>query len=150
MKEMFNKIPTILKKQIIIRLILGVVFEILFLLIICFTGDFLLSMPCLVIWIYLFASGFMLIYNCVTGHCISVTGQCVEIRKSTIFKRVKTIFITSEQGIIKIPNRRLLRRLSVGDSVVVYMSDKTSVYEQDNVKVICNYYAIAKVLPEQE
>ncbi|BCZ37856.1 hypothetical protein GVanDAA622_25470 [Enterococcus faecium] len=43
---------------------------------------------------------------------------------------------------MKIPIRQRMKVLSIGDTVIIYLSDKTPVYEHEGSYMICSYYAL--------
>nr|WP_300563499.1 hypothetical protein [uncultured Acetatifactor sp.] len=43
---------------------------------------------------------------------------------------------------IEMPVRHRIRNLNKGDTVIVYLSEKTPVYEQENGYMVCSYYAL--------
>lgn len=69
-------------------------------------------------------------------------GQCIRIDTSGLRKQVKAVHLALEQGIVKIPVRQRIRRLSEGDTVSIYVAEKTPVYERDGLYIISSYYAM--------
>lgn len=56
-----------------------------------------------------------------------------------IRKRIRNICIGTELHTIKMPVRHRIRNLNKGDTVIVYLSEKTPVYEQENGYMVCSY-----------
>lgn len=142
MKEQLMKLPKAIQKQIMIKLVGGVLFLFLFIIILACFGDLYFCLPCLLLSGFLFVNGGRLFYNGANGNYICIGGICETIEKSGIRKRIRSISLTFEQNRIRIPIWQRMKTLSVGDTVIVYVSDKTPVYEQEEGYVICSYYAL--------
>lgn len=69
-------------------------------------------------------------------------GQCIRIDTARLRKRVRAVQLVLEQGTVKILVRYHISRLSEGDTIVVYVAEKTPVYERDGIYIIGNYYAM--------
>lgn len=69
-------------------------------------------------------------------------GECIRLETIGIRKRVRSVHLALEQGIVKIPVRQRIRRLSEGDTVNIYVAEKTPVYERDGIYIISSYYAM--------
>ena len=100
------------------------------------------AMPyCLVISCLLSLEG-LLFYNGIKGNFIRVQGICRQIETTGIRKRIKNLYIDMEPYTLKMPVRHRIRNLIRGDTVIIYLSEKTPVYEQDKGYMICSYYAL--------
>ena len=104
--------------------------------------DFILSLPCLLLFGYMALYGAIILYNGLTEKFVAVSGECVKIERTQLRKRVKVIYIQTEKGQMKVPIRKRIGRLNEGDLITIYMPSKTRIYEQDNFLVIFGYYAI--------
>lgn len=142
MKEKFKSIPKPIKKQILIRFSLGFLALAIAVTMLVVAKDFILSLPCWLLLAYVAVSGGIMLYNSIKGKFVAVTGPCIRIERTRLWKRVKGIYIQTEQGRMKIPVRKRMSRLSEGDDVTVYLPTKTRVYDQDGGLVIFGYYAI--------
>ena len=142
MKKQFEKLPKAIQKQVIIRFAGGAIFLFLFFVILACFRDLYSCLPCLIISVFLFVNGGGLFYNGVSGNYVCVAGVCEEIEKFGIRKRIRSIRIVFEQSKLKIPIRQRMKTLAVGDTVIVYVSDKTPVYEYEDGYMICSYYAL--------
>lgn len=142
MKNKFKSLAAVLQRQIITRGILGTLFLILFVILICVTKDFILSFPCIVLSAYLLINAGMVLYNCLTDKVITVTGTCVEIEHSKIFKRVKAVYIQTEDKEIRVTVRKKLRRLTIGVTMNLYLPEKAQIYERDGRFATGSYYAV--------
>ena len=142
MKERFYELPVPLQKQIAIRLVGGAVFLLLFIIILLGFQDFYFSLPCLLLSGFLLINGIRLCYNSFAGNYMCIQGTCEKIETSGIRKRTKGIWVQLEENIVKIPIRQRMKTLSIGDTVIIYLSDKTPVYEHESGYMICSYYAL--------
>ena len=142
MKEKLKKIPEALQRQILSQFVAGIVFLFLFAVIwFCFR-DFYLYLPCLIFAGYLIVNAGFLFYNSNIGNYICVQGVCEQIEVTGIRKRIKKLYISLEQNTLCITIKHRIKRVAVGDTIIVYLSDKTPVYEQQDGYMICSYYAI--------
>ena len=142
MKDKFKQLPDALQRQIAIRLAAGAGFSVLFLIVQFCMGDICFSLPCAVFGGVMIVNGGRLLYNSTKGNFISVRGVCRQIETTGIRKRVRNLYIDTEPYILKLPVRQRIRNLDKGDTIIVYLSEKTPVYEQDNGYMICSYYAL--------
>lgn len=145
MKERFKQLPEALQKQIIIRFAAATFFSLLFVIILIVHGDAYLYIPCLLFAGLLIANTTLLQYNSLNGNFVSVSGLCTHIETTTFRKRIKSITLEydgekTQQLTISVKER--IRRLEVGDTVIVYLSEKTPVYIRDGEYWINSYYAI--------
>lgn len=143
MKIKFEKIPNVLQKQIIFRLLLGALILILFVVLWILTKDFLISFPCLAFSVFLLFNSYILFNNCFNNKLIVLTGVCTDINKTIFKKHIKSLVIKTDEGKnLEIISKQSYRRLTAGDKVTVYLSYKTPVYEKSNLLLIINYYAL--------
>lgn len=142
MREQLAKLPKAIQKQVMVKLVGGVLFLFLFIVILVCFWDMYFCFPCLLLSGFLFVNGGRLFYNGVSGNYICIEGICKNIEKSGIRKRIRSISLTLEQNRLRIPVWQRMKTLSVGDTVIVYVSDKTPVYEQEDSYIICSYYAL--------
>lgn len=142
MRDKFKQLPEVLQRQVLIRFIGGVVFLFLFVVIqICFV-DIYFSLPCLLFGGVMIVNGSWLLYNSLQGNYLCVQGVCEQIETAGLRKRVKSICISIDKNMLHIPVKRKARGIMQGDTVVLYLSDKTPVYEKDGGYMICSYYAL--------
>lgn len=144
MREQFKQLPGALQKQVVIRFGIGVLFLLLFLIIgFCFR-DLYLALPCLLFAGFLIVNGGCLFYNGLMGRYVRIQGICNQIETTGIRRRIRYLYITIEQGILKLPVQQRMKNLVVGDSIIIYLSDREPVYEQDNGYLICSYFALER------
>ena len=142
MKDGFKLLQQALQRQVAIRLAAGAGFILLFLAVQLGLGDIYLSLPCLLFGGVMIVNGSLLFYNGVKGNFIRVQGVCRQVETAGIRKRIRNIYIGTELYTIKMPVRHRIRNLDKGDTVIVYLSEKTPVYEQENGYMVCSYYAL--------
>ncbi len=142
MKHKFKQLASVLQRQILTRLILGGFFILLFVILVFITKDVVLSLPCIILGIYLAINAGTVLYNCLAGKVITVTGKCVEIEHSRIFKRVRSVYIQTEDKELKIPIRKKMRGLTIGVTINIYIPKKAQIYEKDGKYATGTYYAV--------
>ncbi len=87
-------------------------------------------------------SGFWLFLQEAGRNYMRLQGQCIRIDTEGLRKRVQAVHLALEQGNVKILVRYRISKLSEGDTIVVYVAEKTPVYERDGEYIIGNYYAM--------
>ena len=87
-------------------------------------------------------NGGLLFYNGVKGNFVRIQGVCRQVETAGIRKRIRNICIGTELHTIKMPVRHRISNLKKGDTVILYLSEKTPVYEQENGYMVCSYYAL--------
>lgn len=142
MKEKFKQIPEVLQRQIMFRFAAGVLFLILFAVILFCFRDYYLYLPCLFFAGFMIVNGGFLFYNSIIGNYICVQGVCEQVDVTGLRKRVKSIYVDLEQNTLRIMIKHRIKRIAIGDTIIVYLSEKTPVYEQHDGYMICSYYAI--------
>lgn len=142
MKKKLRKLPEALQRQVVYRLMAGIVFIFLFFItLVCF-WDFYFCIPCFILAVFLILNGAGLFYQGCKGSYLEVRGICRKIETAGIRKRIKSVTLTLGQNTLKILVRQKIGKLAVGDTVIIYLSDKAPVYEQDGSHMICSYYAM--------
>lgn len=142
MREKLQSLPAALRRQILLRLSVGSASLLLFFVILFLSWDIYFCIPCLVLSAFLIVNSGYLFYNYIKGFYVAVQGVCSEIETKGIFKRVKAIYIAADEKLLKIPIRQSIKKLRMGDTVTVYMSEKAPIYEDGNVFAICSYHAL--------
>ncbi len=142
MKEKLNALPKSLQKQVVFQLGAGIIFLLLTALIWILSEDVYFGLPCLLLSGFLLANGGRLFYIGSKGSYICIRGTCEQIDTFGIRKRIRSIDIAFDGYLVKIPIHQRMKRLSIGDTVIVYLSEKAPVYEQDGAYMVCYYYAL--------
>ena len=142
MKEKFKSLPEALQWQILSRFAGGVDFLLLFVVIMIFYRNVYLWLPSLFFMVLLIVSGSVLLYNSIKGNYVSVAGVCENIEVTGIRRRVKRITLKLEENSLTISVRHRIKKLKIGDTVIVYLSVKTPVYPTANGYDAFSYYAM--------
>ena len=142
MKEKFKSLPEALQWQILSRFAGGVGFLLLFVVIMIFYRNMYLWLPSLFFMVLLIVSSSVLLYNSIKGNYVSVAGVCENIEVTGIRRRVKRITLKLEENSLTISVRHRIKKLKIGDTVIVYLSVKTPVYPTANGYDAFSYYAM--------
>lgn len=145
MGEKFSYFPSILQKQIFIRLTACIVMLLMLVLIWLSQGGIVLILPSIGFSAAFFISALQLYVRCKKKHYVVIKGTCAEIEKTGLRRKVKDIYVKEAQFTIRIVRPAMkLRTVNVGDRITIYLADNTPVYEMDGCKVICNTLAVVK------
>ena len=142
MKEKWIKMPMALPRQVLFRFGGGGLFLMILLFLMTGSRDLYLLLPCVLCMIWLAGSGFWLFLQAAGGNYMCLQGQCIRIDTSGLRKRVRAVHLALEQGTVKIPVRYRISKLSEGDTVSIYLAEKTPVFERDDTYIISSYYAM--------
>lgn len=142
LKDILQKLPPALQKQVLFRMGSGVLFFMLFLIIRSSIKDLYFILPCVLCGVWLFGSGIWLLHQGAAGDYIRLQGECVQVDTVGLRKRVIALYIALETGIVKITVRQRIRKLRTGDTVIVYLTEKTPVYEKEGICIIGSYLAL--------
>ena len=131
MKERWKNGPEALKRKVIKRICMGLLF--------CVIG--------IVSWIiskrFLFAlRGANILFAVLTAGYILLSGTCERVEQTLITKRTKAMYLTTNYGTVKVLIRHNAHRVQVGAYVYCYISLKVPVYEFNDIKVVNDYYAV--------
>jgi len=121
MKEKFMQIPAPLRRQILLRCAgagLGVA---MFLIVLIYSTDWRFMVPCAAAAVFCLSSAALLFDRCIRGKYVVITGICTEIDRTSIRKRIKAIYLQTEEHQIKLVGVRPVRNLIVGDTTVSMM-----------------------------
>lgn len=145
MKERFKQLPGPLQQQVIRRFAVAIVFVLLFFITLFGFWDVYLFLPCLLFAGFFIVNALRLFYTCIRGDYISVSGTCVQVETTAIRKRIKSLTLEYEEEaprLLTVSTHERIKRLSVGDTVTIYLSEKTPVYSRDGAYLIYGYYAV--------
>ena len=142
MRDKFKQLPEVLQRQVLIRFVGGIVFLFLFIVIQIYFADIYFSLPCLLFGSVMIVNSGWLLYNSLQGNYLCVQGVCEQIEITSIRKRVKSLCVRIDKNMLQVPVKRKAKGIAQGDTVVLYLSDKTPVYEKDDGYMICSYYAL--------
>ena len=142
LKKIFKKIPEPLQKEILKRIGYSFLVVIISIILILTTRDWILSVPCFFLCLYLLVSAITLYINSIKNKIICITGTCVEIERSRLKRNGKSISLDIDGKTVKLPFKRRIKGVQEGSTVAVYMHEKTKVYNNQFGFVICDYYIL--------
>ncbi len=142
MKKILAELPPALLRQIYIRAGTSILSFILFIVVAIFFHNIYLYVPCLILFAVMIVNTATLVYNCVTGNYIKIEGLCSNVEATKIKRKTKSIELKFEEHTLKFPINKRIGKINLGDTIIVYLSDKTLVYEKDGIYVVYEYYAI--------
>ena len=143
LKELYMKLPTLLKKRIIIDTSIASLAIVLFLLaIVCFS-DINMALPFLLLSVILIVKTAVLFYNCIAGNYLEIKGICSDVEKTHFRKRVKSITVKAEDKKLKLRAHYSIKNISIGDPLIVYISKKTSLHNQNGIYIANEYYGVS-------
>ena len=142
MREKLRKIPKALKKQILLRYLSGVLIFILYDILIADSRNIYISLPVIIISVFLITNGSILLYNCVAEEYMCVSGICQSVCKTRFLRQIKYFTMLCDVKTVKVYPHIQIKDIKVGVEIKIYLSDKTSVYANDTEYVILSYYAV--------
>lgn len=142
MRDKFKDIPNALKRQLLFRFGIAALFTMVFILILVFTKDIYFALPCIIASVFFTINGGIVLYDCLMNRYVIISSQCIRIERTPVLRRIKSIELYSERGVIRVPIRNRLKRIQEGNMVILYVSSRTAVCEMGNERMICGYYAI--------
>jgi len=145
MREKFRQLPKVLQLQILRRFAVAVVFVIAFFITLFGFWDIYLFLPCLLFAGFFIVNAVLLLYTCIRGDYIAVSGTYVQVDTTAIRKRIKSMTLEYEEEaprLLTVSIHERIKRLSVGDTVTIYLSEKTPVYNRNGAYLIYDYYAV--------
>lgn len=143
LKELYLKLPEALKKNIAMQAVTAIIAILLFFIVIIFSKDIVLALPCLIFSVFMIVKSVTLFYNCIEGNYLEIKGLCSEVETTAISRRIKSLTVRAEQKTLKIPISFRLKRTSIGDTVTIYLSRNAQLYYNDGCYVANNIYALA-------
>ena len=142
MKKAHKAIPEPIRRQIRLRMFSGVVIGIIFMIAWITTGQFQVCSMLLFLAILILVNGSLMLYHCSKGRFLHLFGKCVDMERTGIFGRTKRIHVETENTIVSIPMHRNLNQLHIGDTVHIYLSEKTPLMIYNDMYVINHLYAV--------
>lgn len=114
-------------------------------LILAYRGSWQLMLPGIAIFLAFTLSAWLLFRKCVQGAYVVIQGQCTEIERTGIRKKIKAVYIQADDRCIRIVTQlQKIRKLSVGDKLIIYLAENTPVYDHDGCLVIFQIIAAGK------
>lgn len=144
MREKFKQLPEALQKQVLYRIVAGLVFLLCTIIILMFYRDIYLLLPCLCFAVFFTLNGLWVFRETAAGKYVVIEGRCTGIERTPLRKRIKSIYIEADAVTVKIIAKQRIKQLVIGDTVKVYVFEKTPVYDQEQCKLLCSYLALEK------
>ncbi len=135
-------VPTPLRRRFYGSMVAGISCTLFFLLAWFITGELYICLSLLYLALFPLISAWSLYRRCVRGAYVIIKGECVDIEKSGIMKKVRSIYIISDNIRIRIPTQKRSLQVSLGDVVTVYIPEQSPLMPYENYYYISNYYAI--------
>lgn len=145
MRDKFNTLPRLLKKNILCKIGLGLCFLTVFILVCIFAEHTAFALAPGAFTLFSLIDGVGMAIRCFGGEYVELVGTCIEVHKSTVRRRTKYIVVETARGALKLPIRMKLQSVSVGSTVTVYIPDHASVYDHKGNMVVCEFYGIEVV-----
>lgn len=142
LKDQVSGLPEPLRQQVLLRLGTAAAAIFLFVVLLFCFRDLRLCSPCLILAAFLIVSGCTLLRSCICGSYLCLTGPCVQIHTGGLRKRVRSVFMDVSGITLELHVRQRMNGLSVGDTIILYLSGRTPVYEKDGVQSVYSYYAV--------
>ncbi len=142
MRDKFKKLPEALQKQVIMRLGAAALSLLLTVVVIALYRDLYLSLAFVLFSLFFGISGTVLFIRATDGKYIEIEGQCTKVERTPIRKRPKTIYLEADPHTVKLQVRDRLKKVSVGDTAIVYVSESTPVYQEEGCQILSGYLAM--------
>ncbi len=135
------KVPGALEEQIWIRFGLGVVMSVVGIVLLFSAGPYI-GLPWFLIAAYLIGSSTLLVINCISGKITTIVGVCREVESAGLRRRPTAVVIIVGSSPVRIQLHQRRCTIREGDTVVVYVSDRTPIYKKGGIDYLCASYAV--------
>ena len=135
------KEPGVLEEQIWIRFGLGVVMSVVGIVLLFSAGPYI-GLPWFLIAAYLIGSSTLLTINCISGKITTIVGVCRGVETAGLRRRPTAAVIVVDGSPVRIQLHQRRSAIREGDTVVVYVSDRTPVYRKDGCDNLYGFYAM--------
>ena len=143
LKELYMKLPLLLKRRVAINCLIAMLAIILFFIVIFCFSDVVLALPCLILSVLLIVKTAILFYNCIAGNFLEIKGVCSDVEKTPFRRRVKSITLKAEDKKLKLNAHYSIKNISVGDNMTVYISKRTPLYNQNGTYIANEFYGVS-------
>ena len=150
MKDTFLTFPEPLRKRILLQCAGGGFGIAMLLILLVYGRDWHFLFPCAALAIVSLSGAASLYDRCRQGRYVTIEAACTEITRTPFRRRIKSLYLRSEQYTIKLVGVRNIRGLAVGDTMTLYVSDNAAIYEMDGSMVLCSYLALSKVQRQKD
>ena len=138
----FKRLPRILKKNILCKIGLGLLFLTVFILMCIFMDHLFLALAPGAFAIFSLMDGFGMMFRCMSGEYVELSGICTVVHKGKLQRKTRSISVETKRGTVKLPLKMKPHSVKVGDKVTIYVPDHASVYDHKGDMVVCEFYAI--------
>lgn len=136
-----SELPRPLEEQIWIHCGVGLALALGGIILLCSAGLYV-GLPWILVSGYMMGSGFQLALHCLAGRYTAIKGTCRQVETAGLRKKAKAVVLSVENKPVRVQLHQQKCPIQEGDSVVVYVSDRTPVYVKDGCDYICSYYAL--------
>lgn len=145
MDNHLTQIPEPLRRKILLYYAVGVFGLLLLAASFIFGGDWRFSVPCAALAVTFCIGGTQLLIQGTEGRYVVIEGICEEIERTHFRRKIKGITIRTENGSVRIPVwGERTGKLKDGDTMVIYLSEDTPVYDLDGCKIVNTCIALAR------
>ena len=141
-KRQYEHFPAPLRQLLNLRLIGAAAGLFLTLVILLVFAELPLILPSLLLLFWSSADAWRLYRLFTHQEFLVLSGVCTRVDISPIRRRPKAIYTDIEGKPVKIPINMPLGSAAIGDTIKIYISRQSPVYESDGVSTIFRYYAI--------
>lgn len=141
LRRRISGLPRPLEEQIWIRCGIAMISGVGGIMLLCCAGLYV-GLPWIACSVYMVGSGTNLALNCLTGRYTVIKGACRQVETARLRKKARAVLLSVENTPIRIQIHRRRCSIQEGDTVIVYVSDRTPVYLKDGCDFICTYYAL--------
>lgn len=141
-KCQYEHFPAPLRQILNLRLIGAAAGLFLSLIILLFFAELPLILPSLLLLFWSSADAWRLYRLFTHQEYLVLSGVCTKVETSPIRRRPKAIYTDIEGRPVKIPLNRPLGSVTIGDTIVIYLSRQSPIYESDGIATIFRYYAV--------
>lgn len=142
MKKEFERFPKAIQKQILLRLGFAAAFVLIFIVLLATTTDIYAVLPAIAMVLFCGITAFRLFLRAAARDYVVVHGYCDEVGKTLLSRRVKTIYIKTEDYTLQISPWHRPRRITPGVEIVLFLAPGTPVFERNGIQVVPSYLAM--------
>ena len=142
MKSAFMQIPAPLQRQALIMLGIGVLFLLTLIVLLLFTPDVYILLPCAGASVFCIMTAFSLVRRSILGEYIVISGVCWDIGFTRVKRRARYIMLHTGEHVIQVMLHGRNRNVSENADIDVYIAKNSPLYERDGVQILYNYLAI--------
>lgn len=145
LREAFHAFPAVLQHQILLRFGLALGAAAAFGLFWALSSAFWFGAPFLMLSLWMGTSGIQMFLTLYRGKYTRVKATCKQVITSPILKRPKALILSTEQGDLRLRIQQRIRKPEVDELFVVYLADRTQLYQNEDGYFANSYLAITRV-----